>query len=55
LEGLGTLGPWGNTVAPELPGDVHYQDRRLLALYFDMKSMSVLDQLRALDAGTSTR
>jgi VWFA-related protein len=37
-------------IAPERPGDVHYKDRRLLALYFDMKSMSVLDQLRALDA-----
>ncbi len=37
-------------IAPERPGDVRYKDRRLLALYFDMKSMSVLDQLRALDA-----
>jgi VWFA-related protein len=37
-------------IAPEPPGDVHYKDRRLLTLYFDMKSMPVLDQLRALDA-----
>jgi VWFA-related protein len=37
-------------IAPERPGDIRYKDRRLLALYFDMKSMSVLDQLRALDA-----
>jgi VWFA-related protein len=37
-------------IAPERPGDVRNKDRRLLALYFDMKSMSVLDQLRALDA-----
>jgi VWFA-related protein len=37
-------------IAPERPGVVQYKDRRLLALYFDMKSMPVLDQLRALDA-----
>jgi VWFA-related protein len=37
-------------IASERPGDVRYKDRRLLALYFDMKSMSVLDQLRAFDA-----
>ena len=37
-------------IAPERPGSVRYRDRRLLALYFDMKSMPVLDQLRALDA-----
>jgi len=37
-------------IAPERPGDVRYKDHRLLALYFDMKSMSVPDQLRALDA-----
>jgi VWFA-related protein len=37
-------------IAPEPPGTVHYQDRRLMTLYFDMKSMPVLDQLRALDS-----
>jgi VWFA-related protein len=37
-------------IAPEPPGDVRYRDRRLLALYFDMKSMPVTDQLHALDA-----
>jgi VWFA-related protein len=37
-------------IAPEPPGTVHYRDRRLMTLYFDMKSMPVLDQLRALDA-----
>jgi len=37
-------------IAPETPGDVRYRDRRLLALYFDMKSMPQADQFRALDA-----
>jgi VWFA-related protein len=37
-------------IAPEPPGDLRYRDRRLLALYFDMKNMGVPDQLRALDA-----
>jgi len=37
-------------ITPEPPGDVRYKDRRLLALYFDMSAMSVLDQLHALDA-----
>jgi len=37
-------------IAPEPPGDIHYRDCRLLALYFDMSAMSVFDQLRALDA-----
>lgn len=32
------------------PGDAHYRDRRLLALYFDQTSMSVPDQLRAFRA-----
>jgi VWFA-related protein len=36
-------------IAPEPPGDVRYKDRRLLALYFDIYSMPILDQLRALD------
>jgi VWFA-related protein len=37
-------------ISQEKPGDVKYRDRRLLALYFDMSAMPVLDQLRALDA-----
>ena len=37
-------------IAPEPKGETHYKDRRLLTLYFDMASMPVLDQLRALDA-----
>jgi VWFA-related protein len=36
-------------IAPEPPGNVHYKDRRLVALYFDIYSMPILDQLRALD------
>ena len=37
-------------IAPERPGDIALQDRRLLALYFDMTAMPPPDQLRALDA-----
>ena len=37
-------------IAPETPGNVRYRDKRLLALYFDMKSMPQADQFRALDA-----
>jgi VWFA-related protein len=32
------------------PGDNRYQDRRLLALYFDMSNMSDIDRYRALGA-----
>ena len=39
-----------SAIAPERPGDVHYRDKRLLALYFDMVAMPIPDQLRALDA-----
>jgi VWFA-related protein len=39
-----------NQIAPEPPGDIRYKDRRLLALYFDMTSMPIPDQLRALNA-----
>ena len=39
-----------NQIAPEPPGDIRYKDRRLLVLYFDMTSMPVPDQLRALSA-----
>ena len=37
-------------IAPVPPGDDRYQDRRLLALYFDMGSMSDADRFRALGA-----
>jgi VWFA-related protein len=37
-------------IAPEKPGDLKYQDRRLLALYFDLTAMPPLDQLRAVTA-----
>ena len=39
-----------SAIAPERPGDIHYRDKRLLALYFDMVAMPIPDQLRALDA-----
>jgi VWFA-related protein len=34
-------------IAPELPGDLHYRNRRLLVLYFDMGAMPIPDQVRA--------
>lgn len=37
-------------IAPESRGQLRYKDRRLIALYFDMTSMSVTDRLRALEA-----
>jgi VWFA-related protein len=37
-------------IAPETPGDIHYRDKRLLALYFDLTAMPIPDQLRALEA-----
>jgi VWFA-related protein len=37
-------------IAPEAPGNNRYQDRRLMALYFDMTSMPPADQFRALNA-----
>jgi VWFA-related protein len=40
-------------IAPEAPGKVRYDDRRLLALYFDMTAMPPPDQLRALQAARS--
>jgi VWFA-related protein len=43
--------PVTNTqIASEAPGDIKFRDRRLLAIYFDMTSMPVPDQLRALTA-----
>ena len=37
-------------ISPEAPGKLRYQDRRLLALYFDMTAMPPADQMRALGA-----
>src|SRR5580658_5609349 len=37
-------------ITAEKPGDLRYQDRRLLALYFDLTAMPPLDQLRAVTA-----
>ena len=37
-------------ISPESPGKFRYNNRRLLALYFDMTTMPPADQLRALDA-----
>lgn len=38
-------------IATEKPGDIHYRDKRLLALYFDTSAMPIPDQLRAFAAG----
>ncbi|MFZ0961969.1 MAG: VWA domain-containing protein [Terriglobia bacterium] len=35
-------------VSPEKPGSFRYQDRRLLAMYFDMTAMQPAEQMRAL-------
>jgi VWFA-related protein len=37
-------------ITTEKPGDVKYQNRRLLVLYFDMSAMPPQDQLRAVNA-----
>ena len=37
-------------ITAEKPGDLRYQDRRLLVLYFDMTAMPPPDQLRAISA-----
>jgi len=37
-------------IAPETPGNIRYRNRRLVAMYFDMKSMPQEDQFRALDS-----
>ena len=37
-------------ISPESPGKPRYQNRRLLALYFDMTAMQPAEQLRALAA-----
>ncbi|HTV54532.1 MAG TPA: VWA domain-containing protein, partial [Terriglobia bacterium] len=37
-------------ITPEAPGSARYNNRRLLALYFDMTAMPPVDQIRALKA-----
>lgn len=37
-------------ITPEPPGDIRYRDKRMLAIYFDMSSMPVPDQIRALSS-----
>jgi VWFA-related protein len=37
-------------IAPERPGDIQHRDKRLMALYFDMTTMPVPDQIRSLSA-----
>jgi VWFA-related protein len=37
-------------ITPSTPGQVRYQDRRLLVLYFDLSSMPPTDQIRARKA-----
>src|ERR1051326_5067386 len=39
-----------NQIAPSKPGEVKYQDRRLLVMFFDMTSMPIQDQIRAQTA-----
>jgi len=39
-------------ITPEPPGDIRYRDKRMLAIYFDMTSMPVPDQIRALSSAT---
>jgi VWFA-related protein len=36
-----------NQIAPSKPGEVKYQDRRLMVMFFDMSSMPIQDQVRA--------
>ena len=40
-------GVTAHQITPERPGDIHYRDRRLMAMYFDMSAMPVPDQVRA--------
>ncbi len=37
-------------ITTEKPGDIRYQNRHLLAMYFDMSSMPPFDQIRAVTA-----
>ena len=44
--------PTKTQISSETPGDMRYQNRRLLVIYFDMSAMPVPDQLRAFEAAT---
>lgn len=37
-------------IKPEPPGSIHYKNRRLIAMYFDLTAMPPGDKLRALEA-----
>ncbi|HLK50965.1 MAG TPA: VWA domain-containing protein [Bryobacteraceae bacterium] len=37
-------------IAPEKPGDLKYRNRRLMAMFFDLTSMPIQDQIRAQNA-----
>lgn len=39
-----------NDIAPETPGNLKYNDRRLMVLFFDMTSMPINDQIHSQDA-----
>jgi VWFA-related protein len=39
-----------NQITPAKAGEIKYQDRRLMAMFFDMTSMPVQDQIRAQDS-----
>jgi VWFA-related protein len=39
-----------NQIAPSKPGEIKYQDRRLMVMFFDMTSMPIQDQVRAQTA-----
>jgi VWFA-related protein len=53
VRGPAAPAPIQNQIVPGPPGNSRYQDRRLLALYFDMSSMSDADRFRALEAAQS--
>jgi VWFA-related protein len=38
-------------IAAEKPGDVHYRNKRLISIYFDLTAMPPEDKVRALEAG----
>ncbi|MGH9479542.1 MAG: VWA domain-containing protein, partial [Terriglobales bacterium] len=42
----------GIQIAPESPGHSQYADRRLVAIYFDLTTMQLADQLRAFAAAS---
>jgi hypothetical protein len=46
----GPARPSQNRITPVSPGDSRYQDRRLLALYFDMPQLGDSERFRAIGA-----